>query len=72
MPFQNVYVYERNLDGKNVIVIMNGGSKNVELPMERYAEITRNKNSRTDIFTGRTVALDGTLSLKAKEILVLE
>lgn len=72
MPFQNVYVYERNLDGKNVIVIMNGGSKNVELPMERYAEITRDKNSGTDIFTGRTVALDGTLSLKAKEILVLE
>ena len=72
MPFQNVYVYERSLDGKNVIVIMNGGSKNVELPMERYAEITRDKNSRTDIFTGRTVALDGTLSLKAKEILVLE
>lgn len=72
MPFQNVYVYERSLDGKNVIVIMNGGSKNVELPMERYAEITRNKNSGTDIFTGRTVALDGTLSLKAKEILVLE
>ena len=72
MPFQNVYVYERSLNGKNVIVIMNGGSKNVELPMERYAEITRNKNSRTDIFTGRTVALSGTLSLKAKEILVLE
>ena len=72
MPFQNVYVYERSLNGKNVIVIMNGGSKNVELPMERYAEITRNKNSRTDIFTGRTVALGGTLSLKAKEILVLE
>ena len=72
MPNQGVYVYERSLDGKRVIVLMNGSSKAVELPLDRYAESLQGAAQGKDVLTGRTVSLGTTLSMKAKEILVLE
>lgn len=72
MPVQGVYVYERSLDGKSVVVVMNGSNKDVELPMERYAEILRDKNIGKDILTDRVIPLGDKLSLKAKEVLVIE
>ena len=51
---------------------MNGSSKAVELPLDRYAESLQGTAQGKDVLTGRTVALDTSLSMKAKEILVLE
>lgn len=72
MPNHGVYVYERSLNGKRVIVLMNGSSKVVELPLDRYAESLQGSVQGKDVLTGRTVALGTSLSMKAKEILVLE
>lgn len=72
MPNRGVYVYERSLNGKRVIVLMNGSSKAVELPLDRYAESLQGAAQGKDVLTGRTVALGTSLSMKAKEILVLE
>ena len=72
MPNQGVYVYERSLDGKRVIVLMNGSNKAVELTLDRYAESLQGAAQGKDVLTGRTVSLGTTLSMKAKEILVLE
>lgn len=72
MPNHGVYVYERSLNGKRVIVLMNGSSKAVELPLDRYAESLQGSVQGKDVLTGRTVALGTSLSMKAKEILVLE
>ena len=72
MPNQGVYVYERSLNGKRVIVLMNGSSKAVELPLDRYAESLQGAAQGKDVLTGRTVALGASLSMKGKEILVLE
>ena len=72
MPNRGVYVYERSLNGKRVVVFMNGSSKAVELPLDRYAESLQGTAQGKDVLTGRTVALDTSLSMKAKEILVLE
>ncbi len=67
-----VYVYERNLDGKSVIVMMNGNSMDVELPLDRYAEILHGKTSGKDIITGKTVSLDQIVKLASKEVVILE
>ena len=72
MPNRGVYVYERSLNGKRVVIFMNGSSKAVELPLDRYAESLQGTAQGKDVLTGRTVALDTSLSMKAKEILVLE
>lgn len=71
-PQQGVYVYERRLDNKSVIVFMNGASQDVTLPLQRYAEILREKTSGKDVITKKTVSLNEELVLKAKEVLILE
>ncbi len=72
MPDNGVYVYERRLDERSAIVIMNGQDEPVNLPLDRYAEILRGKTSGKDILTGRTISLNDKLSLTPKEILILE
>ena len=72
MPNMGVYVYERNLNGKSVIVILNGAINEVTLPLDRYAEILRGKTSGKDIITNRSIALEKELILKPKEALIIE
>ena len=72
MPNRGVYVYERSLNGKRVVVFMNGSSKAVELLLDRYAESLQGAAQGKDVLTGRTVSLGTSLSMTAKEILVLE
>lgn len=71
-PQQGVYVYERRLDNKSVIVFMNGANKEINLPLQRYAEILCGKNTGKDVISKRTVSLNEQLTLKAKEVLILE
>lgn len=72
MVNQGVYVYERNLDGKSVIILMNGNAEEVDLPLDRYTEILNGKISGKDILTGRTVSLNKEIALSLREVLVLE
>jgi len=67
-----VYVYERYLDGKSVIVMMNGNSNTTDLPLDRYSEILRGKTSGKDVITGRTVSLNNTVNLGPKEVVIME
>jgi len=69
---QGVYVYERSLNGKSVLVIMNGSSKEVNLPLDRYAEVLHGKTSGRDVITKRTVSLDKEVKLSPREVLVME
>ncbi|MDL2222461.1 glycoside hydrolase family 13 protein [Parabacteroides sp. OttesenSCG-928-N08] len=68
----SVYLYERRLDDRSVLVVMNGSYNDVELPLDRYAEVLCGKTSGKDVITGRTVVLDKTLKLSGKETLILE
>ena len=72
MPDNGVYVYERRLDERAAIIIMNGQDEPVDLPLDRYAEILQGKTSGKDILTGRTIPLRDELALSPKEILILE
>lgn len=72
MVNQGVYVYQRSLEGKQVVVMLNGTHQVVDLPLDRYAEILRGKTDAKDVLTARTVSLGASVKLEPKGILVLE
>ncbi|WP_446787595.1 glycoside hydrolase family 13 protein [Macellibacteroides fermentans] len=72
VPQNGVYVYARNLNGKQVVVIMNGNAKGSVLPLDRYDEILKGYTSGKDVITGKVVSLQKELTLGAKDVLVLE
>lgn len=72
VPQNGVYVYARNLNGKQVVVIMNGNAKESVLPLDRYYEILKGYTSGKDVITGKVVSLQKELTLGAKDVLVLE
>lgn len=72
MPRNNVYVYERSYNGKSVLVIMNGVSKEVDLDLIHYKEVIGNNTSANNILTGNAIQLGEILHLSPKEVLVLE
>jgi glycosidase len=69
---RGVYVYERSLGGKSVLIVMNGSNKEVNLPLDRYAEVLHGKTEGRDVITHRDVSLNQELKLRPKETLVLE
>ena len=66
-----VYVYGRGYNGKNVAVFVNGTSKEQSIALDRYAEILPGREA-TDVLTHRKVALNDSLTMKARETLVLD
>lgn len=72
VPQNGVYVYARNLNGKQVVVIMNGNAKESVLPLDRYDEVLKGYTSGKDVITGKVVSLQKELTLGAKDVLVLE
>ena len=49
MPQLGVYVYERYLEGKSVMVIINGANHEVDLPLARYKESPEGAQEEVDI-----------------------
>ncbi len=67
-----VYVYERYLDDDNILVFMNGTSKDIEINLDRYGESILKKNEWTDFLSGDDISFGETLKLSPKEILILQ
>lgn len=65
-----VYVYQREFNGKSVVIIMNGTEDSNELNLIPYQEILPQKNA-TDVLTGKNVSLSGKLHLNGRENLIL-
>ena len=68
---QGVYVYQREFNGKSVVVVMNGTDSPKALDLTPYKEILPADNAR-DVLTGKQVNLGGKLALEGRENLVLE
>ncbi len=69
---KGVYVYERYLGEKSVMVFMNGTSKNVTIELDRYAESLKGKSTGFDILTERQLNLNTVLKLIPKQIYIIE
>lgn len=65
-----VYVYQREFNGKSVVVIMNGMDDSKELDLTPYQEILPRENA-FDVLTGKNVNLSGKLCLDGRENLIL-
>lgn len=65
-----VYVYQREFNGKSVVVIMNGTDDSKELDLTPYQEILPRENA-LDVLTGKNVNLSGKLRLNGRENLIL-
>ncbi len=67
-----VYLYERYLDHKKVVVILNGTSNDVDIKLDRYAETLGDKSQALDIISNQTIQLSNTLNLTPRQTLLLE
>lgn len=65
-----VYVYQREFNGKSVVVIMNGTDDSKELDLTPYLEILPRENA-FDVLPGKNVNLSGKLCLDGRENLIL-
>ena len=65
-----VYVYQREFNGKSVVVIMNGTDDSKELDLTPYQEILPRENA-FDVLTGKNVDLSKKLRLDGRESLIL-
>lgn len=65
-----VYVYQREFNGKSVVVIMNGTDDSKELDLTLYQEILPRENA-FDVLTGKNVDLSKKLRLDGRENLIL-
>ena len=65
-----VYVYQREFNGKSVVIIMNGTDDSKELDLAPYQEILPRENA-LDVLTRKNVNLSGKLCLDGRENLIL-
>ncbi len=70
-PNNGVYVYERKYKGKSVVVIMNGSDSEKKIDLSFCREVLPRKEAM-DIVTDKMILLDKELSLKGRDVLVLE
>ena len=67
-----VYLYERYMNNKKVVVVMNGTTNNVELKLDRYAETLGNSKQGFDIFSNKNIHLSNPLKLTPRQTIILE
>lgn len=66
-----VYVYERKLGDKSVVVMMNGTDKDKTVDLKKYAEVIAATEAE-DIISNKTYNLSSTLNLAARDVYVFE
>lgn len=72
LPKNGVYVYERYLNDKNILIFMNGTSKETTIDLSRYAESLQGRTSGKDMLTNRQIKFENTCTLSARKILIIE
>ncbi len=71
-PFDNIYVFFRLIDDGMVMTVMNRNLQDREIDISRLSEVLGNRTSGKDILTGTMVTLNGTMSVKAGEPMIIE
>ena len=72
MPINCAYVYERRLGDRQVVVMINGTDKPLDLDMARYAEILPAGTKLHRSLGGEDVEIAETLTLAPRETLLLQ
>lgn len=72
IPHQGVYVLARQYQGRSVLTILNGTSKEARLDVKRYAEIIGKTTTGRDVITGENVDMSKDIKLSPRQTLVIE
>ena len=72
MPQNGVYAYQRKLGDKEIVVLMNGNDKPLDITMERTVEALPYGSRWTDALTGKEVEIGPEMQFAPREILILE
>lgn len=70
-PNNSIYVYERKLGDKSVVVFMNGSDNTNSIGLEPYKEILP-ASSAVDVISGKKISLTNPLVMEARDVLILE
>ena len=71
LPLENTYAYFRYDDASVVMVFLNLSEKAVEVPWERFAEITAGLGEGRDPLSGATLKAGGPITVKAGDPLTV-
>lgn len=72
IPHQGVYVLARQYQGKTVLTILNGTSKEARLDVKRYAEVIGKSTAAHDVITDENVDMSKDIKLSPRQTLVIE
>lgn len=72
MPQNGLYVYERRLGDRKVIVILNGSDKEVERSMERTLEIMPYGSEWKDVVSGKPVVIKEEMTFAPRQVMILQ
>lgn len=72
MPENGMYVYERKLGDKRVVVIMNGTDRQLSVDMSIYREILPIGATLKDVITGETFTVTNEIHFAPRALFVLE
>ncbi|MBX2843471.1 MAG: glycoside hydrolase family 13 protein [Flammeovirgaceae bacterium] len=71
-PLEDIYVYFRYHEDKKVMVILNKNTEEKTLQLDRFQEIIGKSTSGSELFGGKTVSLENTLTLPGKSPIIIE
>lgn len=72
MPQNGVYAYERRLGDKQIVVLMNGNDKPLDITTERTLEILPLHSTFTDLLTGDEVTIEDSMHFAPRQIRILQ
>ena len=72
MPQNGLYVYERRLGDKQVVVILNGNDEPREVTMERTVEILPYGTRMHNMLTGTDITIAETMTFAPREVMILQ
>ena len=72
IPWHGVYVVARQYEGRTVMTVINGTSRENVMSVDRYAEIIGGATRAVDITTGRTHLIDKDVKLRPKQVMILD
>ncbi len=72
VPQDGVYVYERYLDGKSILVFMNGTSKEANIDLLRYKESIKENKAAKEFISDQKVDLENEMKLAPRQIMIFE
>ncbi|MBR1720122.1 MAG: glycoside hydrolase family 13 protein [Phocaeicola sp.] len=70
-PNKGIYVYERKLGQKSVLVFLNGRDQRQELPLDHYKEVL-SKSKGHDILLDKDIMLDHSVQMEPRGIRIIE